>query len=376
MNEQEPVVPVPSSATAATPTPSPVALAMQGVAPIVEPDEIPAKIALTTGRFNHVAVRMGVPDQRAVCDAARIDLKRDEAVLVETDHGIALGQVLCACAARRDGPPCHIVRAANADDLRAASHNRVRAREAFRFCNERIRAHQLPMKLVGVDIAHAGTRAVFHFASADRIDFRVLVKDLAARFHTRIEMRQIGVRDAARHTGGIGSCGRQLCCATWLQSFIPISIRMAKDQNLALNNQKLSGVCGRLRCCLDYEEQNYEEQKRLLPKLGKRVITPQGEGRVKDVNVLKQRVRVELADGTYSDFDVQEVSRPGNVQQQPREKVAAPVQAGEAPVQEGPGEPGKKRRKRRRRHKKGRTNSGQSPPPATTPSTPTPAAAP
>jgi cell fate regulator YaaT (PSP1 superfamily) len=322
---------------------------------------VPSKVALATGRLKHVAVRMLVPDQRLICDASRFGLRRDQSVLVETDSGIALAQVLCACAARGEAPVCHIVRPASADDLRAANHNRVRAREAFRFCTERIRAHELPMKLVGVDIAHAGTRAVFFFSSPERIDFRVLVKDLAARFHTRIEMRQIGVRDAARHTGGLGLCGRHLCCATWLQSFIPISIRMAKDQNLALNNQKLSGLCGRLRCCLDYEEQTYEQQRKSVPKLGKRVITPMGEGRVKDVNVLTERIRVELVDGSYGEFDVHEVSRPSEVLSRAKESVPG-VEVGSEPSAL---DPSKKRRKRRRRRKKSHSEKG-GPPPSTT----------
>ncbi|MEK7705682.1 MAG: regulatory iron-sulfur-containing complex subunit RicT [Myxococcota bacterium] len=295
-----------------------------------------------------VIVRLGVPGESGLFDAADLPIRRAMRVVIETDRGAEMGEVLRIFERRADErtPTHRVVRIATEGDVRAAAHNRVRELEAFQFCNERLRALKLPMKLVGAEIAHAGTRAVFYFESDDRVDFRALVKDLAQRFHTRIEMRQIGVRDAARHTGGFGLCGRELCCATWIPAFKPISIRMAKDQNLALNNQKLSGLCGRLRCCLEYEQELYHEQRRTLPKVGKRIITPSGEGRVKDVNVLTRRVRVQLNDGVYAEFAADEVTRPVDV------AAPAPVQAAPSPGVVDAEGPQKKRRRRGRRRRR------------------------
>ncbi len=274
-----------------------------------------------------VVVRFRVPGQMAQLRSGDLELKRHDTVIVESERGPIPATVLMAPEmSRSDRSPSstehlpRVLRRANDDDLRVIKRTRTREQEAFRFCHERIRALEQPMKLVAVEIAHSGSRAIFYFTSAERVDFRALVKDLARRFHTRIEMRQIGVRDAARHTGGIGVCGAELCCSTWLPNFKPISIRMAKDQNLALNHDKLSGVCGRLRCCLRYEQENYQEARRGMPKLGKRVITPAGEGRVKDLNILRRIVGVQLADGGYSEFDADSVSRPP----QPNQRRAPP----------------------------------------------------
>ena len=195
--------------------------------------------------------------------------------------------------------------------------------DARTICLDRIRTYQLPMKIVGVSVPADLTHIVFEFTSADRVDFRQLVKDLARHFHKRIEMRQMGVRDAAKSIGGIGSCGRQTCCSTFLTEFQPVSIRMAKDQNLSLNQQKLSGICGRLRCCLLYEQGTYAQARETLPKLGKRVMTPEGEGRVKDVNVLKQRVRVEFPERRFVEFDAKDVQRI-NAPAQHSEQTHAP----------------------------------------------------
>jgi cell fate regulator YaaT (PSP1 superfamily) len=227
----------------------------------------------------------------------------------------------------------------------------------------------LPMKLVSVELAHSGSTAVFNFTSADRVDFRALVKDLARRFHTRIEMRQIGVRDAARHTGGTGVCGRELCCATWLPEFKPISVRMAKDQNLSLNHDKLSGLCGRLKCCLQYEQSTYEEGRRGLPKIGKRVITPRGEARVKDVNVLKQRVRVQFADGAYEDLAADQVTRPPEAQREAQPETEPLVQLPSAapastPTSEAGASDVPRKKRRRRRKKRGTEPGGSTPPPS------------
>ena len=283
-----------------------------------------------------VVVRFRVAGQIAQLDANRLELERDDLVIVETDRGPMSATILLEPEPARPGTFLpKVLRVANEQDQRVLQRNRVREQEAFRFCQERIRALAQPMKLISVELALSGTRATFYFTSAERVDFRNLVKNLARRFHTRIEMRQIGVRDAARHTGGIGVCGRELCCSTWLPSFKPVSIRMAKDQNLALNHDKLSGVCGRLRCCLRYEQEIYQEARRGMPKLGKRVITPHGEGRVKDLNVLERMVGVQLTDGGYVEVSADEVSRPPEPHQRQRppralteELAAADVAAG------------------------------------------------
>jgi cell fate regulator YaaT (PSP1 superfamily) len=256
-------------------------------------------------------VRFRVPGQVKEFATGRLELNIGARVVVESERGTRMGTVIGhrLRAAGRE-PASRVVRLLAKEDLEVLSRNKVREREAFEFCCERTKALSLPMKLVSVEFAHSGSSAIFHFTSVDRVDFRALVKDLARRFHTRIEMRQIGVRDASRFTGGIGVCGRELCCATWLRDFSPISVRMAKDQNLALNHEKLSGVCGRLKCCLAYEQPIYEEQRKGLPKVGKRVLTPAGEARVKDVNVLKRLVRVQCADGHYEEFRGEDVKRP------------------------------------------------------------------
>jgi cell fate regulator YaaT (PSP1 superfamily) len=165
---------------------------------------------------------------------------------------------------------------------------------AHQFCSELIREKSLPMKLVDVEYLFDGSKAIFYFASDGRVDFRELVRDLARQFHTRIEMRQIGVRDEAKMVGGVGCCGRELCCATFLTDFAPISVRMAKDQNVSLNPVKISGICGRLMCCLGYEHKMYEDLARDMPKLGKRVQTPKGEGKVIRRNVLENTFAVVI----------------------------------------------------------------------------------
>jgi cell fate regulator YaaT (PSP1 superfamily) len=291
-----------------------------------------------------VLVRFRVPGQCAPCDAGSLILKAADRVIVDTEHGQTLGTVIRGLAPTvTDRPLSRVLRVVDHDDERIIERNRVREREAFQFCLDRIKSRNLEMKLLAVELAHSGTRAVFYFSSTERIDFRTLVKDLARRFHTRIDMRQVGVRDGARHTGGTGLCGRELCCATWLNAFKPISIRMAKDQNLALNHQKLSGLCGRLRCCLEYEEELYQSLRKGLPKVGKRVVTPQGEGRVKDVDVLRHRVRVQLMEGGYAQYDASEVTRPTDQPQPPRPPMPPARQPGPAPTagptpQAGPGQ--------------------------------------
>jgi cell fate regulator YaaT (PSP1 superfamily) len=299
-----------------------------------------------------VFVRFRVPGDGAVYRWAESVLRRGDRVVAETNHGLSVGTVLAERPVT-DATARPVTRLCTADDEKQARANIIREREAFTFCAQAIKHHGLAMKLVSVEVTHAGTRAIFYFSSDDRVDFRGLVKDLAQRFQTRIEMRQIGVRDAARHTGGIGACGRELCCSTWLPEFQPISVKMAKDQNLTVNQDKLSGLCGRLRCCLQYEQRAYEAQRQELPKLGKRVVTPQGEGRVKDVNVLKRLVRVQLENGSYVEVSADAVSRPADValqmamSQKAGAERAAIIAAGGTPP-----------KRKRRRKKKSDTGDG------------------
>jgi cell fate regulator YaaT (PSP1 superfamily) len=293
-----------------------------------------------------VFVRFRVPGDGAVYRAGEAVLRRGDRVIAETDRGLSVGTVLAERPVTND-PARPVTRVMTDADERQARSNIIREREAFTFCAEAIKRHGLSMKLVSVEVTHAGTRAIFYFSSDDRIDFRALVKDLAQRFQTRIEMRQIGVRDSARHTGGVGACGRELCCSTWLPEFQPISVKMAKDQNLTVNQDKLSGLCGRLRCCLQYEQSAYEAQRDELPKLGKRVVTPQGEGRVKDVNVLKRLVRVQLTNGSYTEVPAEAVTRPADVLEQMMMSQKAEAERA-AIIAVGGTPPKRKRRKKRK----------------------------
>jgi cell fate regulator YaaT (PSP1 superfamily) len=230
-------------------------------------------------------------------------------VVVDSERGTTIG--IIAVGSRRAltlEPLRKILRRASSADERQRDRNTAKEREAFVFCKSRIRERKLNMKLARVEYPLGAGRVLFYFASEERIDFRDLVKDLAQRLHTRIEMRQIGARDEAKLVGGIGSCGRELCCSTWLPAFVPISIKMAKDQGLVLNPSKLAGQCGRLKCCLVYEHDTYKELSKTLPKLGKRVATPAGEGKVVELDVLRQKVRVWFEEGGSQTFPAQVVS--------------------------------------------------------------------
>jgi cell fate regulator YaaT (PSP1 superfamily) len=232
---------------------------------------------------------------------------RGERVLVETHKGIALAFIAQNSERKfSQQPTIKILRRIEDTDLRQVERNAAKEEEAFRFCLERVKARDLQMKLIRTEVLHGGNKAIFYFSAEGRIDFRELVKDLAHKFHLRIEMRQVGVRDEAKLMGGVGACGRELCCSTWLKDFAPVSLKMARDQNLALNPQKVSGVCGRLMCCLSYEEDSYRELRRGLPRLGRRVITPKGEGEVRELDVLRQRVRVSF-DEFQEIFPVSEI---------------------------------------------------------------------
>ena len=226
-----------------------------------------------------------------------LEIHTGDHVIVETARGVEYGHVVLAPRDVEDEkviqPLKEVIRIANPQDDKKEEINRKKEKEAFQVCLKKIREHSLEMKLIDVEYTFDNNKILFYFTADGRIDFRELVKDLAAIFKTRIELRQIGVRDETKILGGIGICGRPLCCHTYLSEFVPVSIKMAKEQNLSLNPTKISGVCGRLMCCLKNEEETYEELNRKLPNTGDRVTTPEGlKGEVQSVNVLHQLVKV------------------------------------------------------------------------------------
>ena len=230
-------------------------------------------------------------------DPAGSSFQKGDHVVVETARGMECGEVVIPNKQVSDEtivrPLKPVLRAASPEDLKRARENAEREQKAMRICQEKIAAHKLDMKLVDVEYTFDSSKILFYFTADGRVDFRELVKDLASVFRTRIELRQIGVRDETKIRGGIGICGRELCCHTYLTEFAPVSIKMAKEQNLSLNPSKISGVCGRLMCCLTNEEQNYEELNSRLPAVGDTVTTPEKlKGDVQAVNVLRQLVKV------------------------------------------------------------------------------------
>lgn len=227
----------------------------------------------------------------------KFHIRQGDKVIVETARGIEFGTVVTGPKEVKDEevmqPLKSVIRIATEEDKRAEEKNREKEKEAFEICLEKIRKHNLDMKLINAEYTFDNNKVLFYFTADGRIDFRELVKDLAAVFRTRIELRQIGVRDETKIRGGIGICGRPLCCHTYLSEFAPVSIKMAKEQNLSLNPTKNSGVCGRLMCCLTNEEETYEELNSRLPAIGDTVTTNEGlKGEVQSVSVLRQLVKV------------------------------------------------------------------------------------
>ena len=232
-----------------------------------------------------------------------IELAKEDHVIVETARGLEHGLVVIGPREVAEDkiitPLKNVVRKATPADMKKVADNKRREKDAFRICEQKIAAHELPMKLVNVEYTFDVNKIIFYFTADGRIDFRDLVKDLAAVFRTRIELRQIGVRDEAKMVGGIGCCGRELCCASFLGDFEPVSIRMAKDQNLSLNPTKISGICGRLMCCLKYENDCYSEctKKAQPPKVGAVVVTMSGEVKVLSISKNKQTATIRLFEG-------------------------------------------------------------------------------
>lgn len=244
-----------------------------------------------------IGVRFRTAGKIYYFDPTRFEIKKGDHVIVETARGVEYGTVVGGIREVDDSkvvqPLKPVLRIATERDNEQEAANKGKEKEAFRICQEKIRKHGLDMKLIDAEYTFDNNKVLFYFTVDGRIDFRELVKDLASVFKTRIELRQIGVRDETKILGGIGICGRRLCCHTHLSEFVPVSIKMAKEQNLSLNPTKISGVCGRLMCCLKHEEETYEDLNRRLPNIGDYVTTDDGlKGEVSSVNVLRQQVKV------------------------------------------------------------------------------------
>lgn len=288
-------------------------------------------------------------------NANNLELKTGDKVIVETERGKSIGSVVVAPkefdeAHQHEGLK-KIMRKADAADLATVAANAAKEKEAHRFCLEKIKERGMEMKLVRVEYLFDGSKAIFYFTADGRVDFRELVKDLAHAFHTRIEMRQIGVRDESKMVGGIGICGRELCCSSYLREFEPVSVKMAKEQNLALNPTKISGQCGRLLCCLSYEFDTYCSLKKCLPKCGKQVKCGSVEGEVVKLNVLQGTVTIKSeSDGlvTIKGDDI----KPEHIsdrQKKPQKPETEDQPKAEAKPSTAPGQ-GKNRKDRRGRN--------------------------
>lgn len=239
-------------------------------------------------------------------DPKDIKLNRGEFAIVETTRGVEFGEVAIAEKIIEDdeivSPLREVMRAATEDDLKVHNENIEKAKEAFLCCCEKIKKHNLDMKLIDVEYTFDRNKVLFYFISDSRIDFRDLVKELAATFKTRIELRQVGIRDQAKIVGGLGICGRALCCASCMGDFQPVSIKMAKEQGLTLNPTKISGTCGRLMCCLKYEQEAYEAAMKIVPGVGTYVDTPEGKGVVVANSLLRETVQVRIGDDDNTDI--------------------------------------------------------------------------
>lgn len=286
-----------------------------------------------------VGVAFKRPGKTYSFDPGGLSLHMGEQVVVKTTKGVELGEVVSMPREVEEGrlnqPLKRIMRKANEDDIAKLERNRARQAEAFRVGQEQIEAYKLPMRLVEVDQAFDGSKMTFYFTADSRVDFRDLVKDLASKFKTRIELRQIGVRDKARMVGGLGHCGKDLCCTMFLSDLNPVSIRMAKEQNLPLNPQKISGVCGRLMCCLRYEVEAYKDFRKRAPRRGACVETCDGhKGCVVDQNVLKERLRLEDENGKR--FEVALADIKGPCVDKKLERAEAEVEAAEDKLKVAP----------------------------------------
>ena len=325
-------------------------------------------------------------------DPKGVQVKMGDQVIVET----AQGPEFATCTEGNHEvddesivkPLCAMLRTATENDRRTVEYNKKRENEAFDICEKKIADHGLEMKLVNVSASFDGNKIIFYFTADGRVDFRELVRDLASVFRARIELRQIGVRDEAKMIGGLGICGRPFCCSQFLDGFLPVSIKMAKTQNLSLNPTKISGTCGRLMCCLKYEQNAYEDAAKRMPKVESFVQTPDGPGNVKSVDLLRETMKVALdsapeplntyhgcevcilRNGKGSREGIEIPERPARyVEEKPEEEFIAPVitatpfyvdaQLEDAPTREKMGVEGSESGKPRRRHRGGRRRSGK-----------------
>ncbi|PLR65725.1 MULTISPECIES: PSP1 domain-containing protein [Bacillaceae] len=250
--------------------------------------------------YDVVGVRFKKAGKIYYFDPNGLQIENEDFVIVETVRGVEFGKVVINKKQVGENdivmPLKKVLRVADEKDRLIVDENHHAAKEAYDVCQQKVTEHRLDMKLVDVEYTFDRNKVIFYFTADGRVDFRELVKDLAAIFKTRIELRQIGVRDEAKMLGGIGPCGRMLCCSTFLGDFEPVSIKMAKDQNLSLNPTKISGLCGRLMCCLKYENDEYESAKEQLPDIGESIGTPIGVGKVVGLNILERVLQVELSE--------------------------------------------------------------------------------
>ncbi|MFH1996134.1 MAG: stage 0 sporulation family protein [Candidatus Omnitrophota bacterium] len=258
--------------------------------------------------FEVVEIRLREAGKILYFSTNGMKFKTGDHVIVEADRGLDYGQVMAEADVILDSdveePLRRVLRKANPWDLEQVDKNKKKAKEMMSTCTKKIHEHKLPMKLIDAEFSFDRSKIVFYFTAEDRVDFRNLVKDLANIFKIRIELKQIGVRDEARLLGGFGPCGRALCCASFLKDFAPVTIRMAKEQALPLNPTKISGLCGRLMCCLGYEYKSYKDLVKGMPKEGEKMKTEKGPGKVISVNLLKQSFIVELENGTQIEKEV------------------------------------------------------------------------
>lgn len=272
---------------------------------------------------NIIGVRFKKPGKIYFFDPGNLRVNNQDFVIVETMQGEEYGEVVIANRQMPEDkiikPLKKVIRIATYKDKKHYEENKKKEKEAFEICQKKIKEHKLEMTLTDVEFKFDNSKVLFYFTADGRIDFRELVKDLAAIFRTRIELRQIGVRDEVKRIGGNGVCGRELCCCSFLGNFETVSIKMAKEQNMSLNPSKISGNCGRLMCCLKYEQEAYEEKIKRLPKIGAIVKTQDGEGTVEGVETLKERIRVKLKDDNgdyfYKKYDAKDVRILKNIEE-------------------------------------------------------------
>ncbi|MBU5591702.1 stage 0 sporulation family protein [Clostridium sp. MSJ-4] len=248
-------------------------------------------------------------------DPVDLDIEKGQNIIVETARGIEFGQCVIGCKEVKEeeivSPLKTVLRKATEEDIKRHLENKSKEKDAFDICSKKISEHNLVMKLIDVEYTFDNNKVIFYFTAEGRVDFRELVKDLATIFKTRIELRQIGVRDEAKMIGGLGPCGRPMCCSSFLGDFASVSIKMAKEQNLSLNPTKISGICGRLMCCLNYEQDTYEDIRKRLPRVGSIVKTEMGNGEVVSNSVVKELVKVKLKSNDeefLEEFKISEIS--------------------------------------------------------------------